>query len=573
MKPLIRIVSAFMYVILTASAFGETDIPGGDVSGTWSSAGSPYLIQGDITIPAGQALAIDPGVEVVFQDHYKLSVYGTLDAVGTAQDSISFTAAESMEWHGIRIQEGAVGTQLTYCVIERGAATGVGSDQRGGGIYCVSSGAAITHCRIANNRAVSDGGGIYAIMQLEGSLVISDCTISDNTSGLAGGGIYYMGPQFVLTRCTVSGNESNDKGGGVYCFIWIHGSVEITDCDLLANSAGQGGGGLNIENHAGNGIDISDCDISMNFVNWGGGAGVRLYDTHKATISHCTFYENWADGMHGGAILAYCDSLTLSYCTLSQNCAWGGVAGAVFTTGRETTVESCSFSGNLGLDIAQDLYLDVNATVINSVFGGNTQFWLHPSIHFVSGNHLVTYCDFFGRDAADFGGAIPSGLGDLVDVNVNGDPCDVFSNIFLDPLFCGWENNDLQLAANSPCLGAGENGADIGAYGVGCAAVDVPVETELPAIVRLGPIVPNPFNPRTTIRYELHQQKHVTLRVFDLTGRVVCTLIESEEQAAGNHQVVWAGRDALGREMPSGTYLVRLSTDSGVEARKVMLLR
>ena len=121
--------------------------------------------------------------------------------------------------------------------------------------------------------------------------------------------------------------------------------------------------------------------------------------------------------------------------------------------------------------------------------------------------------------------------------------------------------------------GAGENGADIGAYGVGCAAVDVPVETELPAIVRLGPIVPNPFNPRTMTRYELHQQKRVTLRVFDLTGRVVCTLIEGEEQTAGNHQVAWAGRDALGREMSSGTYLVRLSTDSGAEARKVMLIR
>jgi hypothetical protein len=85
-------------------------------------------------------------------------------------------------------------------------------------------------------------------------------------------------------------------------------------------------------------------------------------------------------------------------------------------------------------------------------------------------------------------------------------------------------------------------------------------------------ITPNPFNPKMTIHYALSAPGPVRLRAFDLRGRLVAILVE-ETQPAGSHEASWNGLDSRGRAMPSGTYIVRLETEVGVEARKVALFR
>ncbi len=67
-----------------AESLAQTHIQSGPVFGTWSFTGSPYYIEGEIAIPVGQTLTIEPGVLVEFQGHYKLTVQGQLLAVGTA---------------------------------------------------------------------------------------------------------------------------------------------------------------------------------------------------------------------------------------------------------------------------------------------------------------------------------------------------------------------------------------------------------------------------------------------------------------------------------------------------------
>ena len=83
---------------------------------------------------------------------------------------------------------------------------------------------------------------------------------------------------------------------------------------------------------------------------------------------------------------------------------------------------------------------------------------------------------------------------------------------------------------------------------------------------------PNPFNPRTEIRFALDEDRDVLLTVHDLRGRLVRPLL-AERRAAGAHAVTWDGRDAGGREMPSAVYLVKLETGDGTAARKIMLVR
>ena len=83
---------------------------------------------------------------------------------------------------------------------------------------------------------------------------------------------------------------------------------------------------------------------------------------------------------------------------------------------------------------------------------------------------------------------------------------------------------------------------------------------------------PNPFNPRTTISFAIDHPQLVAISIFDMTGKQV-SLLTRQIYFAGTHSVAWNGRDAADRDVPSGTYIVRLETESAVQAKKVMLLR
>jgi hypothetical protein len=84
---------------------------------------------------------------------------------------------------------------------------------------------------------------------------------------------------------------------------------------------------------------------------------------------------------------------------------------------------------------------------------------------------------------------------------------------------------------------------------------------------------PNPFNPRTTISFELPKQTAVSLRVFDLSGRLVRVLVDGEIVAGGSNEAVWNGRDDSGRQVASGTYFYRLEAGEYSETRRMALIK
>lgn len=98
-----------------------------------------------------------------------------------------------------------------------------------------------------------------------------------------------------------------------------------------------------------------------------------------------------------------------------------------------------------------------------------------------------------------------------------------------------------------------------------------PVGRVGPLVVR--PNVPNPFNPSTTIRYDLLSPCRVGLQVYDVSGRLVRVLRDGMHQVAGRHEVVWHGRDDSGRPVPSGTYVYRLTAGGRSEMTRMMLVK
>ncbi|MBU1638204.1 T9SS type A sorting domain-containing protein, partial [bacterium] len=94
----------------------------------------------------------------------------------------------------------------------------------------------------------------------------------------------------------------------------------------------------------------------------------------------------------------------------------------------------------------------------------------------------------------------------------------------------------------------------------------------IPTSFALLPAYPNPFNPETTIRFDVAAPAQVTLTVHDLLGRTVATLL-NDFRDAGQYSVVWQGTDNYGQSMPSGVYFVKMNADAFSATQKLMLIR
>ena len=397
----------------------------------------------NIYVDSGDTLILLPGTVFIFDGPYLFEIFGTLLAEGTESDSIIFTTDQSggNRWTGFDFDPGSDGSQLSYCVIEKGNAT-----NDGGGIYCNCASPTFTHCSIRENSSGANGGGVDCYGTPSPSF--TNCTVTGNSSGENGGGVYCSASSPVLANCTISGNTATSyDGGGVFCH--NSSSPAFINCTIAENSTERYGGGLLCYssspiftnctingNWAENGgaayitvnssPHFANCRIRGNSADWGGG-GIRCDQQSSATLANCILIGNSAT--YGGAV--YCRDLsypTLTSCTLSGNSASSGGGGAYIRSSFPTFISSIiAFSDGSGI------YFD------NS-----------------SGSQ-ISYCDFLGNSAGDFGGNGPAGIGQLVTNNANGDPCDVYRNIFLNPMFADTAAGDFHLLDNSHCIGAGDS--------------------------------------------------------------------------------------------------------------------
>jgi flagellar hook assembly protein FlgD len=83
---------------------------------------------------------------------------------------------------------------------------------------------------------------------------------------------------------------------------------------------------------------------------------------------------------------------------------------------------------------------------------------------------------------------------------------------------------------------------------------------------------PNPFTDETTVEYSIAEDGNVSLEVFDALGQLVVTLAVGNREPA-TYTVAWNGRSSNGREVPSGVYVIRLTTPQGTSAVRALKLR
>ena len=158
-------------------------------------------------------------------------------------------------------------------------------------------------------------------------------------------------------------------------------------------------------------------------------------------------------------------------------------------------------------------------------------------------------------------------------------------SLFLDPLFTDPANGDYTLQAGSPCIDAGivviedmeycGETPDMGAYEYiteECEELSFTQESPLPIHYSLNSAYPNPFNPITSLRYDLPEQVQVTLTIYDMLGRVVTQLVNTTQEA-GYRSVQWNATDSFGSPVSAGVYLYQIQAGEFVQTRKMVLLK
>ncbi len=520
----------------------------GELSGALSGTLGPgvFHVVDTIYVDIGDTLQIMPATTLTFDGPYPFNIYGLLLAEGTESDSIIFTTdttANPDRWRGIRFIEAHDSCRLSYCIIQYGRATGSYPEDRGGGIYCESiqymMNILISHCLIRYNQANYGGGiGTPPSPGPLSYLTINHTTITNNTADVAGGAIWSEIAN--LDNCSIIENTASTSGGGL-CI----GEGTISNCVIRGNSAGSLGGGIYAYTF---GADLfENCEFENNSA--GSGGAVYYTTMINPTFRKCTFVGNIASGS----------------------------GGAVYLSSTAPLFENCTFSGNTATGTAcihmpEYFFSTVLKNTIIAHNNGNGSLFFGDSTSI-----QISYSDFYDNQGGNFTGDIPDSLGLLLTTNYNGDSCDTYFNIFLDPQFVDTAAGDFHLQSTSSCIDAGDPTypfdpdstiADIGAFyyhhtpWVG----DQPNQTH-PSQFYLYPNYPNPFNPVTTITFDLNRTDHVTLKIYNTLGREIATLVDAT-LTLGTYKVPFTADN-----LSSGIYFYTLKSTTHTQTRKMVLLK
>jgi Right handed beta helix region/Secretion system C-terminal sorting domain len=375
----------------------------------------------------------------------------------------------------------------------------------------------------------------------------------------SGGGILCSDSSPTLDNLILRDNSSSAGGGiGVWNF-----SGAITNCQFFNNDTDNGfcGGGLYCGSSS---ISIRDCLFSGNSsLTEGGGVGIGYSDV--VSVESCEFYNNFSAYFGGGAIGAWSGGMghiTISYCTIARNQTGpnSGGTGIYASNCGEVIIDHCTIVDNEGgSGIWAQYYHAYPITVTNSIIAYNT---LNAFSCSGSDLDISIYCtDIYGNEDGDWVGCI----------------ADLYSatgNISEDPLFCGEANplSPYSLYESSPCSPSNYPCAQIGSQSIGCDLSDV-VENETRDIDRIQcKIHPNPSNNSSNLSYTLTELQPVSIRVVDVSGRLVRALKSSLTEERGEYAVSWDGTDMTGLLQPSGIYFFQIQCGSLSDTKRIVLL-
>jgi len=425
----------------------------------------------------------------------------------------------------------------------------------GGGMAFLDTEATLENVVVQDCRAVW-GGGIYIN---RGAVSIRNAVVSDNDNRTSSGGEEARGAgiavhlgELVIEDSEIRGGRGAVRGGGLAWTGTRGFALEILDCVVSDNEMDLDGAGLYAENGT---VTIAGGRFEGNGPSPGApytsGGGAYLTGA-RATIEGVVFQSNSADA-GGGVTVNTAPVADVSGCTFLDNEVSLFGAAVNYQSNDEGVISANTVAANTG---ASDRGV-VNVVNASPLFERNLIALNDGGGVALAAGTLAPSCnDVYGNTGAAWSG-LP-------------DPTGAEGNISADPLFCDLADGDVTLDAASPCLDIPGCGI-AGAWGEGCGG-EIGV-TDAPSTILAVSAHPNPFNPSTTIRFELPGSRLVNLQVFDAAGRLVRVLVNDEHLGVGRHGVAWDGRDDGGRRVPSGVYLYRIQAGSAGDVGRMVLVK
>lgn len=524
-------------------------------------------------------------------------------------------------FHGCRFLEnsapeggaiyGSTGADVdcTDCRFYRNSATG------GGALFFAwQSGSRYVNCVFRENTATNGGG---AFLQWEQQNRFRDCVFVRNAATGSGGAFYNpqgysrkalalpTGPPVIdefhkrydddFVTCDFDSNSASE-GGALYlrCLGWWR----LTDCRLRGNSASTGGavysGWANHDTYSGCVFSENTADVGA-AIHWDGEPGQDSFA--NVQMIACTFVRN--TGAKGGII----ELSNLGLCIPSlERCLIAFNDGPAITVSGQSSLPDITCTdvhANTGGDwlepldvrLGQDGNVSAAPLFCDAAAGDYTLFGTSPCL---PGNHpdgidcgrigaLGVGCHLPVASYVSHHSAIAEPGRCLIRWQVMGEPQPADFRVWRAvgtsefALLVGGvpvlENGEWALADRGV-----ESGQDYTYRVFATLGLTEPLLFETSrlhvpeTLLRLRQNAPNPFNPLTTIRFDLPAAGSVRLAVCDVAGRLVRILVDGE-RPAGTHEVVWDGRDAGGRGMASGGYFARLEADGKLQTVRMSLVR
>ena len=565
----------------------------GEQSGSWDAVDNPHLLVGDVTVPAGEELIVNPGVELIAQGNYRITVEGIIQVQGTVTDSVKLYGAGGSFWGGIRLESESGINMVNYCRISNT------NDDNDYAVHAVSSGVMIENCVFNDHKKAVGFSGLSTDFPPEMHIrksKIYDCEyngiiVTDNSNVIVdsceitfcGTGTQYRGAiQLALQTSAHSCSPQISNN-------WIH------------DNGKQGIIMGNIFNYSGMSPEVLNNTIEYNLT------GIYLFNAEGFYRNNQILNNYELNNPNSGAGIML----------------WGSGADGIFT-GNEL---SGNFTGVYLGDGATANFGDVfNASILDD--GGN---YIHDNVD-QSGNLYSIYnistqdvmaqnnvWDSFdpgeiantiydGLDLPGYGIVNFEPLMELDFPMVDGLDYQIFDNYvelnweepeFSFPLVLEYyevyldgnlitETTDLFYLLEELVNGQTYQVGVISIYNLGVSPT-ASLEfiytgtgftgQELPAVVNLK-IAPNPFREETIISYQLldpcnknsETEKTVNLKIYNLKGQLIRTLIEKTELTLGQ-TLIWDGRDSQNRKLVSGIYFCRLSIGDKLFFRKINLIK
>ena len=520
-------------------------------------------------------------------------------------------------------------------------------------------------------------------------------------SGLGDDAIWIT-PEDVIAGFTIRNGSSSSYGGAIYCYYGYQNDVSptISNC-VFKNNTADYGGAITID---GGSSTITNCVFDSNSADYGGAVYIGSAGGDSGPLfQNCTFLDNSAD-LHwngqGGAF--YLSNISTSAnCRIWNNNFNGNSApngGAIYFSTSSPDVTENLFTNNSASTNGSVLYIFnyYGPTISNCTIANNTG----PEAVYCYGFNGTVEPVFVNTIVRDDSSAFA--FDDTSQANPTISYCNLEGgfpitgtvgggNIDADPLFCNPDSGDYTLAENSPCVGTGEDGANMGTYGVGCGpynftptefsltepsnntaimidasnvdngsitfswdessdanddlllylmraasaeignhgldtnatsfsvayadiiedmiennvtvatlewtvhvtdgidtleannapftvtidggyAMSVYLESLLPDKFAFHQNFPNPFNPVTTLRYDLPENSFVNVTIYDMLGRGIRTLVNTT-QDAGFKSVIWNATNDFGKPVSAGVYLYQIQAGDFIQTKKMVLLK